>query len=90
MGLLELHQQAPNSSGFHRYQLIYVVRDGIVSEFRRDMGLASKYKGVKYLNIPSLLEHSVDELMDIADYLRSETEIDLLDLFSLDRMNLTS
>jgi len=54
------------------------------------MGLASKYKGVKYLNIPSLLEHSVDELMDIADYLRSETEIDLLDLFSLDRMNLTS
>jgi len=87
VGLVETNQRAPDGV-MHRYQLIYVPRDGLISEFRFDMGQASKYKGVKLLNIPSLLEHTVDELKDIADEIRYEVEIDLKDWLQLDKMNL--
>ncbi len=88
MGLYEMHEQSPDSSGFHRYQIIHVLRDGVMSEFRRDMGLASKFKGVKQLRIPSYMEHTVDELMGLAIELRNETEIDLPDLLELDKYKL--
>ena len=61
-----------------------VNRDGYLAEYREDMGLASKWKGVKELNIPSLWEHSVDELRGLADELRHESEIDLDELLQLD------
>jgi hypothetical protein len=88
MGLYEIHEQSPNYSGFHRYQIIHVMRDGKIAEFRKDMGLASKYKGVKQLRIPSYMEHTVDELMDLADELRYVHNIDYKDLASLDKVNL--
>ena len=84
IGLFELHMQSPDSSGYHRYQIITVVRDGQIAEFRTDMGLAKNYKGVNQLRIPSLLEHTVDELKGFADDLRGHTEIDLKDLCELE------
>ena len=59
-GVFELDRQSPGYSGIHRYQIIQVNRDGKIAEFRRDLGLASKFKGVKQLRIPSLWEHTVD------------------------------
>ena len=88
IGLTETHEQSPLNRGFHRYQNIYVIRDGEVAQFRRDMGLAKNFKGVKWLNIPSLLEHTCDELMGLADELRNEITIDLKDWLELDRMKL--
>ena len=84
----ELHQQSPNYRGARRYRIIMVNRDGLLAEYKEDMGAASKYKGVKELVIPSEWEYSVDELRDLADELRNETKIDLLDWMSLDRMRL--
>ena len=52
------------------------------------MGLASKYKGIRQFNVPSLWEHSVAELLAIADTLRSETFIDIADWLELDKMKL--
>lgn len=83
-GLYEINEQAPNYEGFHRYQIIHVVRDGKICEFRTDMGLASKYKGVKQLRIPSYMEHTVDELMSLATELRNETDIDIKDWLELE------
>jgi len=88
MGLYEIEEQSPNSKGFHRYQIIHVIRDGQIAEFRRDMGPAKKYRGVNQIRIPSLLEHTVDELMDLADAFRGEPEIDVKELLSLDKMKL--
>lgn len=88
LSLIEANQQSPGSRGFHRYQLIYVVRDGEMAEFRRDMGLSKGWKGVKTLLIPSMLEHTVDELMDMADELRNVTRIDVKDWLELDNMKL--
>ena len=83
-GLFEIHEQAPDSSGFHRYQVLQIIRNGQIAEWRRDMGLASTFKGINQLRIPSLLEHSCQELMDLADELRGEKGIDLDDLLQLD------
>lgn len=85
--LQERHEQSPGSRGFHRYQVIGVIRNGVLAEWRKDMGLVSKYKGVKQLNIPSLMEHTVDELMDLADELRYVHRFDYKDYLQLDKVN---
>lgn len=87
-GLLELHLQSPGNGGVHRYQIIAVTRDGRIAQWRKDMGLAKNFRGVKQLLIPSELEHTVDELMDLAEQLRNETDIDIKDWLELDRMKL--
>lgn len=81
--LSESNQLSPDKKAWHRYQEIGVIRNGLEAEFRRDMGLASNYKGVKQLLIPSLLEHTVDELMDIADNIRYETHLDVKSLLEV-------
>ncbi len=88
MGLYEIHEQAPDSSGFRRYQIIHVIRDGRIAEFRTDMGKANLWKGVKQLRIPSFMEHTVDELKGLAIELRNETEIDVKDWLEIDTMKL--
>ena len=84
----EIHEQSPMSRGFHRYRIVEVNRDGNIAEFREDMGLASRWKGVKQLRIPSLWCHSVDELLDLAEFLRNETDIDVSELLELDNYKL--
>ena len=88
MGLYEVHEQSPGSRGFHRYQIIHVVRDGHIAEFRKDMGLARRFKGVRQFRIPSYMEHSVEELLDMAESLRNETEIDVAELLETNQYKL--
>lgn len=82
--LQEVHLQSPGSHGFHRYRILIVNRDGKLAEYREDMGKAGKFKGVRQFNVPSLWEHSVEELLDIANLLRTETFIDVADWLQLD------
>ena len=82
---LELQEQAPDFSGFHRYMLIYVNRDGKITEYREDMGKASDFVGAKAaIHIPSVWEHSTQELIELANELRWETDIDVKDWLELD------
>ena len=71
IALYEIHEQSPGFRGFHRYQIIQVPRNGIVCEWRKDMGSADNYKGISQLRIPSYMEHTVDELKAIANELRT-------------------
>ncbi len=86
--LQEFHEQSPDFSGFHRYRVIMVNRGDRLAEYREDMGLAKNFKGIRQFNIPSLWEHSIAELLDLADTLRNETFIDIKDWLELDRMKL--
>ncbi len=86
--LQEAHLQSPGSRGFHRYRIIMVNRGGVLAEYREDLGLASLWKGAKQLNIPSLWEHTVAELIDIVEHNRWETNIDIKDWLELDQMKL--
>lgn len=85
MGLYEMNLQSPDSSGFHRYQIIYVMRGDKPTEYRRDMGLAKNFKanqlrvlgGVKD-DITGVfhIEHTVGELRGIADQRRGNNLFD--------------
>ena len=79
----EVHLQSPDYRGFHRYRILIVNRDGKLAEYREDMGLAKNFKGIRQFNVPSLWEHSVAELLGIADTLRNETFIDISDWLGL-------
>lgn len=81
----EIQEQSPNFKGFHRYRIIYVNRNGELAEYREDMGRATKFVGAKQLHIPSIWEHNVAELIDLANYLRWETQLDIKDLLQLDK-----
>jgi hypothetical protein len=77
---------APDFSGFHRYQIIQVKRGDNLSVYIKDMGHNNFFKGVRIINIPSLWEHTVDELKFLADQIRNETaqeEIDIKELLGL-------
>ncbi len=77
--LTEQNLQSPGSRGFHRYQLILVMRGDNPAEFRRDLGTAEAFR-VQQFRIPGgarddasgrfYVEHTVGELVDIADYIR--------------------
>ena len=83
ISLFEIHEQSPGSKGFHRYQIIRVPRNGVICEWRKDMGLAKNFRGINQLRIPSFMEHTVDELKAIANQLRS-TKFDVKDFLQLD------
>jgi hypothetical protein len=84
IALYEMHLQSPGFKGFHRYQIIHVPRNGVICEWRKDMGSADNYKGINQLRIPSMMEHTVDELKEIANELRVP-KFDLRDFLELDK-----
>lgn len=65
-----------------RYEIIKVMRDDKMSEYRRDMGKVTKLDQIR---IPSYLEHTVNELREMANQLR-EKQMDKLDLVQLDKI----
>ncbi len=88
--LVELDEKTPDQHSFHRYQRIAVLRDGNLAEFRRDLGDVKGFRGVDEILIPSAFEHSVDELMDIADEIRGKPKIDIKDWLKIDKYILPS
>ncbi len=77
LSLKEISRQSPDSKGFHRYQIIQVLRDDKIVEFERDLGLSSNIK-VDQFRIPGgytrgnggVIVHNVGELIDIAAQLK--------------------
>ncbi len=98
-GLYELNYQSPGSKGFHRYQIIQVLRGDRILEYRKDLGKAKKFKGVDQFRIPGGVKtpegnvkivHKVGELIDIAQELRhGKTLFDKLDLVKVDKIRET-
>ncbi len=87
IGLYEMEEQAPDSKGFHRYQIIHVMRNDELAEYRKDLGLAKKFKHDS-IRIPGgarmkgvfYIEHTVGELRDIADAVRNKPAFDKREL----------
>jgi len=89
LGLYEMNLQSPGSRGFRRYQIIHVMRGDKPAEIRRDLGAAKSVKANQF-RIPGgardettgtfHIEHTVGELIDIADYMRNEPLRDKIEL----------
>ena len=98
-GLFELNYQSPGNKGFHRYQIIQVIRGDQIAEYRKDLGKAKKFKGVDQFRIPGgirrpdgkiVIVHKVGELLDIALELRhGKTLWDKLDLVKTNKIRET-
>ena len=96
IGLSEMNLQSPNNRGWRRYQIIFVMRGDKPAEFRKDMGLAKKFKGVHPIRILGgvmdevtgryYVEHNVGELRDMADDMRANPPFDLRELAQVDRI----
>jgi hypothetical protein len=75
VSLKEQNEPSP-FGGRHRYQIIRVLRGQKIVEFRHDLGKAENFKANAFIipgagddNIPV---HKVGELVEIANYLRTE------------------
>ena len=77
--LSEINLQAPDNSGWRRYQIIYVVRGERMAEYREDLGPKDDFSadsfripgGVWDANTKRMeVLHSVGELREIAEYVR--------------------
>jgi hypothetical protein len=96
LGLFEMMEQSPGSHGFHRYQIIYVMRGDRPAEYREDMGLAKKWRGVDQFRIPGgvydedtgkyYVEETVGRLREIAHKLRTKPLFDKKELVGLDKV----
>ena len=78
---IEIDEQSPGSHGFHRYKIILIKRGDGLAEYREDMGSSELFKDArKTIHIPSIFEHSVGELIELADQLRYERQTDETDV----------
>lgn len=67
--LAEINNLAPDGKSLRRYRHIWVFRNDNIAEYIEDLGPAKAFKGSE-INIPSLGEHTVDELIDMVEHLR--------------------
>ncbi len=86
--LVEVLKQSPGNKGFRRYQIITVVRNDKPAQFWDDLGPEKKWKGVDQFAIPSLMEHTVAELQEMARQLRADkSPFDKRELAQVNRFN---
>lgn len=95
LGLYEMNLQSTGSRGFRRYQIIYVMRGDKPAEMRRDMGSAKSFTANQF-RIPGgakdevsgryYIEHTVGELVDIADYMRTHPSFDKKELVGVNKI----
>lgn len=73
MSLREINLVRPPSYQWHRFQIVTVNRGDELAEWWRDLGPAEEFTrpGVE---VPSLWEHTVGELWDIADHYRMQDD----------------
>jgi len=86
MGIAEVEKQSPGSKGFHRYQIIYVIRDGQIAEFTKDLGKAKLFNWTNPFAIYSFMEYTVAELMGMAETVRHSPPYDKRELAGVNRI----
>jgi len=90
MSLCEVNLITPDMKARHRYEILIVVRDDNLAEYRRDMGRADKFKADQ-INIlggvcdgnDRFIEETVGSLRDLACILRENPSFDKNDLDTL-------
>ena len=82
LGLSEMHKQRK------RYQIIKVIRGDKPAVYTEDLGSAKKFRGIDQFYIPSYMEHTVNELKEMADQMRSEQLFDKRELVGMDRIKI--
>ena len=82
LALYEVNLMTP--LGRRRQEIIWVVRDDKLAEYREDMGKVTKEDEIR---IPSYLEHTVNELREMASQMKLKPLFDKRELVGVDRIN---
>ena len=84
--LSEVNLVAPDYSGWHRYQIIVVMRGGNLTEYRWDMGLSENFRADQLNVIGGVIdkgkiyiEETVGSLREHADQMRRSLKFDKTD-----------
>jgi hypothetical protein len=72
-GLFETNTNTADSRGYRRFQVIEVNRNGRLARYIEDLGSALLFVAQPFV-IPSMFEHTVAELRDIAERQRNRPE----------------
>lgn len=94
LGLYEMNLQSPGSRGFHRYQVVYVMRGDEPAEYRRDLGLSKDIKADEFRllggdrdpNGKFWIEETVGRLRQIADLLKGNNLFDKRELVQINNL----
>ena len=96
-GLYEVNYKSPDRKSQRRFQVIVVVRNDNLAEYRKDLGRTKEFKGIDQFRIPGGvinettgridILHTVGELIDIADYLRTHRPFDKRELAQVNQIN---
>ena len=85
--LAEVNLQSPDCKGFHRYQLIWIIRNGNLTEYVEDMGLAKDIK-VDQLIILGCEDETVERMKYMANQIRDEPPFDRRELAGCDKVQI--
>jgi len=85
--LSEVNLQSPDSRGFHRYQILWVIRDDRITEYVEDMGLSKNIKSDPLI-ILGCEDETVSRLKDIADQIREDPPFDKRELAGFDKVKI--
>ncbi len=88
LALAEVNKISPDSKSWRRCQFIRVVRDDKIHEYMEVLGETSEFTGIGQFTIPGgviendrvYLEHTVDELKEMANQIRGNPPADLKEL----------
>jgi hypothetical protein len=72
--LAEVNLRSPDSRGFRRYQILYVVRNDQLTECRIDLGPRENFTAAQFRVLGGWehhIDHTVGELRDIAEFQRT-------------------
>ncbi len=96
LGLYEMNLQSVGNKGFHRYQILHVVRNDRTTEYREDLGVADNFKGIDQIRIPGGVRNeltgkfeiveTVGSLRDIAAQVRGRPPFDKRELASCEHI----
>ena len=87
LSISEMDRMPPDNSAWHRYQIIYVIRDDTPAEFTKDLGLSINFR--EWTNpfcIYSLMEYTVAELMEMAEQVRATPPYDKRELAGVNKV----
>lgn len=82
--LYEIEEPRPDGRGKHRYQVLRVARNDAPAEHWTDLGLSSQFKAPQFEILGGVVDettglarpvHTVAELLDIAEWMRSTTPL---------------
>lgn len=86
--LAEVNLMSPKDGKWHRYQIVVVIRNDKLAEYRKDMGLVKKFKAHQFRVMGGVIDNNKIDILETVGTLRQEA--DQMREFPFDKRELTN